>query len=172
MAALSLALFIVESFIPQVLPGMKIGLAYFPVVIIMFIGGGWKNRDAIMILAVRIILSAFVSGSLMSLYFSFAGGIMAVTAMSLTKLIIKERWAVIPAGIFSAVAHNIGQLLAASTVYTLSVWAYLPYLAAAAVINGFIIALVAYYLINEKYSFAQKLREAATLHNDSISEQQ
>ncbi len=159
-AAVSLTLFLVESMIPPIvpIPGVKIGLAYIPIMLIMFIGGKWKIYDAALILAVRIILSALISGNLTSVYFSALGGLLSVLTMSITKLTIKEKWVTIPAGIFSAVAHNIGQLTAAMTLYGVMVWAYLPYLLISAVITGFFCGTLIYLLTKKESQIIRNIK--------------
>ncbi len=159
-AAVSLTLFLIESMIPPVvpIPGVKIGLAYIPIMLIMFIRGKWKIYDATLILAVRVILSALISGNLTSVYFSALGGLLSILTMSVMKLTIKEKWVTIPAGIFSAVAHNIGQLTAAMTLYSVTVWAYLPYLLISAVITGFFCGMLIYLLIKKESQIIRNLK--------------
>jgi heptaprenyl diphosphate synthase len=148
----SLTLFLIESMIPPIvpIPGVKIGLAYLPVMLVMFIGGKWKIYDAAMVLFVRVVLSALIGGNLVSAYFSALGGLLSVIVMSIMKLTIRQTWAVVPAGVFSATAHNIGQLTAAMTIYSVTVWAYLPYLLISAVITGFFSGFVIYQLIRKE----------------------
>lgn len=160
-ATLSLTLFIIEAMIPPVvpIPGVKIGLAYLPVMLVMFMGGNWKIRDAVLVLAVRIVLSALISGNLVSVYFSALGGLLSVIVMSLMKPCVGQKWAVIPAGVFSATAHNIGQLTAAMTLYSVTVWAYLPYLLISAVLTGLFSGLVIYQLIRKETKIIKKLKD-------------
>lgn len=160
LATISLTLFLLESMIPPVvpIPGVKIGLAYLPVMLVMFMGGKWKIYDAVLVLFVRVILSALISGNLVSVYFSASGGLLSVLVMSLTKLTIKHKWAVIPAGVFSATAHNIGQLTAAMTLYSVTVWAYLPYLLISAVLTGLFSGFVIYQLIKREIRVIKNLK--------------
>lgn len=159
-AAVSLTLFLIESIIPPVvpIPGVKIGLAYIPIMLVMFIGGKWKIYDAALILTVRVILSALISGNLTSVYFSALGGLFSILVMSVMKLIIKGKWVTIPAGIFSATAHNIGQLTAAMTLYSFTVWAYLPYLLISAVITGFFCGLLIYLLTKKESKIIRNIK--------------
>ena len=138
LAVMSLTLYIVEGMIPPVIaiPGFRIGLAYFPVLFSLYLGGRWKAYDTALILIARILLSALVSGNITALLFSLCGGTLSFAAMAVTHLFIKEAWGVFPAGIFSAVMHNVGQISAASFIYSLSVFAYLPFLEVAAVVTG------------------------------------
>ena len=159
-ATISLTLFLVEAMIPPIvpIPGVKIGLAYLPVMLVMFVGGNWKIYDAVLILFVRVVLSALISGNLVSVYFSALGGLLSVTVMSVMKLTVRQKWAVIPAGVFSATAQNIGQLTAAMTVYSVTVWAYLPYLLISAVLTGLFSGFVIYQLIRKDTKIIKNIK--------------
>ena len=160
LTALSLTLFIIESMIPSVLPvpGFRIGLAYLPVLFSVYIGGNWSLYDTALILISRILLSALISGNLTALLFSSAGGILSFTAMALTHRFIKEPWGAFPAGIFSAVMHNIGQISAAALIYTASVFAYLPVLAVASVITGTFIAASVWLIVRKPNKIINKIK--------------
>lgn len=160
LTALSLTLFIIESMIPPVLPvpGFRIGLAYLPVLFSVYIGGNWSLYDTALILISRILLSALISGNLTALLFSSAGGILSFTTMALTHRFIKEPWGAFPAGIFSAVMHNIGQISAAALIYTASVFAYLPVLAVASVITGTFIAASVWLIVRKPNKIINKIK--------------
>ena len=159
-AAISLTLFLLESMIPPVvpIPGVKIGLAYIPIMLVIFIGGEWQIYDAALILTVRVVLSALISGNLISVYFSAFGGLLSILTMSIMKLTIKAKWVTIPAGIFSATAHNIGQLTAAMTLYSFTVWAYLPYLLISAVLTGFFCGTLIYLIIKKDTKIIKNIK--------------
>jgi heptaprenyl diphosphate synthase len=140
------------------IPGVKIGLAYLPVMLVMFIGGSWKIYDAVLILFVRVVLSALISGNLVSVYFSALGGLLSAIVMSVMKLTVRQKWAVIPAGVFSATAHNIGQLTAAMTIYSVTVWAYLPYLLISAVLTGLFSGFIIYQLIRKDTKIIKNIK--------------
>lgn len=151
LAAMSLTLYVIEGMIPPVvpIPGFRIGLAYFPVLFSLYLGGHWSTYDTALILITRVLLSALISGNLTALLFSLAGGVMSFVAMTITHHFIKEPWGAFPAGIFSAVMHNVGQITAASFVYTLSVFAYLPFLAIAAVLTGTFISAAVWLILKK-----------------------
>ena len=159
LAVMSLTLYIVEGMIPPVvaIPGFRIGLAYFPVLFSLYLGGRWKAYDTALILIARILLSALVSGNITALLFSLCGGMLSFAAMAITHL-IKEAWGVFPAGIFSAVMHNAGQIFAASLIYSLSVFAYLPFLAVAAVITGTFIAAAVWFILKKPNRIITKIK--------------
>ncbi len=158
--AVSLTLFLIESMIPPVvpIPGVKIGLAYIPIIFIIFVGGSWKIYDGVLVLFARILLSALISGNLTTLFFAASGGILSLIIMAVMKTIIKEPWASIPAGVFSAVGHNIGQLAAASVIYTFSVWAYLPWLLISAVISGLFTGVLIWLLTSKPHKIVKYIK--------------
>ena len=84
LAAMSLTLYAVEGMIPPIapIPGFRIGLAYFPILFTMYLGGQWKAYDTALILIVRVLLSALISGNLTALLFSFSGGALSFVAMA------------------------------------------------------------------------------------------
>lgn len=149
--AVSLVLFVVESGFPPIIPipGVKIGLAYLPIMLVMFIGGVWKAYDAVLILAARILLSALITGNPTALLFSLTGGVLAVSVMCLIKITVKGPSAAIFAGALAAAAHNIGQLAAASVIYGASVWTFLPFLLIFGIISGLFGGIIIFLLIRK-----------------------
>lgn len=160
LAAMSLTLYIIEGMIPPIvpLPGFRIGLAYFPILFSMYLGGSRSVYDTALILITRVLLSALISGNLTALLFSVSGGAAAFAAMAITHRFIKEPWGVFPAGIFSAVMHNVGQISAASLVYSVSVFAYLPFLVAAAVLTGAFIAAAVWFILRKPNKIIIKIK--------------
>lgn len=145
LAAAALLLFIVEAQIPPLttIPGIKIGLANTVTLIAIFLLG---KKDAAAVLAVRIILGAVFAGNLSTFLYSASGGILCCIVMCLLADRLSEKiWVV---SVFGAIAHNIGQLLAASILMrTASVFWYLPYLLLAAVISGIFTGLCAGFIV-------------------------
>ena len=88
LAVMSLTLYIVEGMIPPVvaIPGFRIGLAYFPVLFSLYLGGRWKAYDTALILIARILLSALVSGNITALLFSMAIILVAGNSANMPEL--------------------------------------------------------------------------------------
>ena len=103
-------------------------------------------------------MSALVSGNITALLFSLCGGALSFAAMAVTHLFIKEAWGVFPAGILSAVMHNVGQILADSLIYSLSVFAYLPFLAVAAVVSVTFIAAAVWFILKKPNRIITKIK--------------
>ena len=51
LAVMSLTLYVIEGMIPPVvpIPGFRIGLAYFPVLFSLYLGGTWNKYDTALI---------------------------------------------------------------------------------------------------------------------------
>ena len=134
LTATALLLFLVELQIPPLtaIPGIKIGLAN---VVTLFALVYCGKKDAALILFARILLGSIFSGSISAFLYSICGGVSCYVVMCVAlRFLKKPLW---PVSVFGAVAHNIGQLLAAGVLMqTVSVFWYLPYLLLAAVLSG------------------------------------
>lgn len=135
LTAISLALFIVELQIPvpAPIPGIKLGLANIITVYAVFV---LSPLEAGSILLARILLGSFFAGQLMSLLYSFVGGLFCFITMLFIKKIVRmnQIWA---CSIIGAMAHNIGQITVAVIVsQTAAVIWYLPVLLLSGMITG------------------------------------
>lgn len=136
LTALALALSYMERFIPLQfvipLPGFKLGLANIVTLTALFM---LKTKYAFAILVIRCVLGAVFGGGITGLAFSLCGGVLAMTAMVLTKK--TELFSVYGISVVGAAAHNVGQILSAmvlmSSVY---VGAYLPWLLLVGIATG------------------------------------
>lgn len=146
LAAIALTVFIVEGQIPPMvpIPGVKLGLSNTITLVTMVLLG---RREAGAVFSVRLILGAMFTGSVSSLLFSAAGGLLAYLIMCATVGLLPEKllWVI---SVFSALAHNAGQLTAAVWVSgTTSLLVYAPVLIASGIISGVFTGLVAIYLV-------------------------
>ena len=140
-AAAAMLLGYVESLIPVfvTVPGMKLGLANLAVVLALYLYGG---REAGAVSAVRIVLNAFLFGSLFSLAFSAAGGLISLAVMILLKR--TGRFSIVGVSIAGGVFHNVGQLFVASFVVSnFRIFYYLTVLLVAGVVTGALIGVLA-----------------------------
>lgn len=146
LTAVALTIFVVELQLPELvpIPGVKLGLANIVTVTALFTLGPW---DALAILLCRIVLGSLFSGSVTTLLYSLAGGLLAFLTMLLLRklLTVKHLWA---ASVFAAVAHNLGQIAAAIAVTaTPSLILYLPVLTVSGIITGLFTGLAAQYAV-------------------------
>lgn len=146
LTAASLIVFVIEAQIPAPVPvpGVKLGLANVITLIAMLLLG---RREAGLILAVRIVMGSVFAGGVSAFLFSISGGVLAYAVMciTVTRFPRKMLWVV---STLAAVAHNLGQLLAAITVTkTAALMVYAPVLLASGIITGVFTGLVAMYLV-------------------------
>lgn len=144
-AALSLAVFAIESAIPPLvpIPGIKLGLANIITLIVL---SNYSGKDAFLVLFVRILLSCFLFGQVMSLMYSLAGGLLCFFAMWLSHRVLQGHCLFLTS-IIGAIFHNLGQIGAAILLTSsLGVLTYLPFLMLSAVITGLFTGLCAHFL--------------------------
>ncbi|MCH5274712.1 MAG: Gx transporter family protein [Lachnospiraceae bacterium] len=143
---IALTLFVVESAIPVPvpIPGLKLGLANIVTLIVLQF---FTLPEALLVLTARILLSAFFAGQALSLLYSFAGGLLSLFLMALLNRFLSGRFLFIT-GIFGALAHNVGQLIAACLILgSPGVFAYLPFLMISGSITGLFTGLSAHYAV-------------------------
>jgi len=147
LTAIALTIFMVESQIPPIvpLPGVKLGLANIVTVFAVFaLGPG----EAAAILFCRIFLGAVFAGNFSSIFYSAAGGVLAIlTAIGLRRVLTRKQiWV---AGCLGAVAHSVGQVAMSILITgTPGIIVYLPPLAAVSIITGLFTGLCAQFLVN------------------------
>lgn len=135
LTALALILFTVEAQIPAPvpIPGIKLGLSNIITVYAMFCLG---PRDTILILLTRIFLGSVFSGQMMTLFYSFSGGMLCYAVMLLMRKLVTEQqiWV---CSVLGAMAHNVGQIIAAILIArTPELIVYLPVLLISGIVTG------------------------------------
>ena len=127
--------------IPMIIPGVKLGLANLAILFALYYCG---VLPACYVLAGRLLLSAILFGNVTSLIMSITGGLVSFLVMCLCKRLFSRH--IIYVSICGGIAHNLGQLLAASLLLQTSYLWLIPYLLiggiAAGAFNGFIAALL------------------------------
>ena len=139
--ALALIFSYIETLIPfQIgIPGVKLGLANLVIVIALY---RMPVGEVYLLSGVRVVLTGFLFGNLMSILYRLAGGILSLTVMWGMKRI--RSVSILGVSIAGGVFHNIGQLLAAALmVETYGVFSYLPVLLISGLLTGFVIGLAA-----------------------------
>lgn len=138
--ALAIIFSYVESLVPIQLgiPGVKLGLANLVTVIVLYYMG---TKEAILLTAIRAVLTGFMFGNLFAIVYSMAGGILSLCVMSLLKK--SHQFSVIGVSMAGGVSHNIGQLMVAVIVLeSLSVVYYFAVLMIAGLLTGFLIGVI------------------------------
>ena len=147
LTAIALTIFMVEARIPSIvpLPGVKLGLANIVTVFAVFALG---PKDGAAVLAARIFLGAVFAGNFSTIFYSAAGGALAIAVTILLRKILKNNqlWV---AGCFGAVAHSVGQMAMAMVMLgTPSILIYLPVMILVSIVTGLFTGLCAQFLVN------------------------
>ena len=154
LSAVALIIFMVEAQIPSPVPvpvpGIKLGLANIVTIFTVWVLGSWQG---IAVLAVRIFLGAVFAGNFSTIFYSAAGGALAILAAIGLKRILKkdQLWV---AGSLGAVAHSIGQMVVAVAVTgTPGLAVYLPVMIACGIVTGLFTGFCAQLLVNRGEGF-------------------
>jgi len=146
LAAFSLAIFVLESHIPPLVPlyGVKLGLAN---VVTLYAKATLGTRCALAVLVIKIFLGNFFAGSAVSLIYSLFGGTLCFVVEMLMFRIVEKRqiWAVSVTG---AIFHNIGQIIAATILMgTEKILWYLTILVPVGILTGTFTGICAMYTL-------------------------
>ena len=147
LSAIALTIFMVEAQIPPLvpIPGIKLGLANIVTVFTVFAIGA---REGALVLFVRVFLGAVFAGNFSTIFYSAAGGALAIlVTIFLKKLLTKKQLWV--AGVCGAIAHSIGQMaMAIALTATPTLALYLPVMIAISIVTGAFTGLCAQFLLN------------------------
>lgn len=141
--ALAMMLSCLESVLPLQaalpLPGVRLGLANLVVTVAFFL---FSPVDAAIVSLLRILLTAGLFGSVTSFYFSVLGGALSFLMLCLLSK-IGRHCSFFGVSVLCAAAHNVGQILAAMTLFGASLFfSYLPVLLIASVLYGGIVGIL------------------------------
>ena len=147
LTAIALTIFMVEAQIPALVPvpGVKLGLSNIITVFAVFAMG---PKEAAAILFVRIFLGAVFAGNFSTIFYSAAGGALAIaTTILLCKILTsKQLWV---AGVLGAVAHSIGQMaMAIAITQTVGLVSYLPVMILCSIVTGLFTGFCAQFLLD------------------------
>ena len=147
LTAIALTIFMVEAQIPTLVPvpGVKLGLSNIVTVFAVFAMG---PKEAASILFVRIFLGAVFAGNFSTIFYSAAGGTLAIgVTIVLRKLLTqKQLWV---AGAMGAIAHSVGQMAMAITItQTVGLVSYLPVMILCSIVTGLFTGFCAQFLLD------------------------
>lgn len=141
--AIALVLSYFERFIPLsfAVPGIKLGLANVVTLLCIHL---YKPKEIYLLIVVRVLLASIFIGSVMSLWYSLAGGLLSGTAMLLASYGLKDKVSLVGVSALGAIFHNIGQLLIVSVVTGsfMVALSYFPMLLISGIITGIFIGFV------------------------------
>ena len=135
LSALSLILFVIEVYLPALIPvpGVKPGLSNIVVLVALF---AYDRKSAGAVLFVKTVLGAVFAGSMLRFLYSCAGSICCFAAAAALRGAVKDKQIWFLSAV-AACAHNFGQLLVARCVMgTAQVWWYAPILVLSGVLTG------------------------------------
>ncbi len=138
--ALAMVLSFVESLIPPLaaVPGVKLGLANTVTVFLLYTLGA-KCAGGVSL--IRICLSSLLFGSVLSLAYSLAGGILSFAAMLLLRRI--GFFSSVGVSVVGGVMHNVGQIIVATLVMeTAALALYLPVLIISGTAAGIAVGII------------------------------
>lgn len=147
LTAIALTIFMVEAQIPAIVPiaGVKLGLSNIVTVFTVFAIGPWEGAA---VLFVRVFLGAVFAGNFSTILYSGAGGLCAIAVTMLLRRLLTTRqlWV---AGSLGAVAHSVGQMMAAIAISgTPGLAVYLPIMIVCSIITGLFTGLCAQLVLH------------------------
>lgn len=146
MSGLSIALGILESFIPDfIIPGVKIG---FPNIVVLYLFCYKSKKEALFASLLRVFIVSLLRGNLLQMggLMSFSGALLSYLVMLLLSLLYKKASPIF-LSCLGALSHGVGQLIVAALFFTsYSVFYYYPLMGllslAAGVFSGIIVILL------------------------------
>ncbi len=134
MLAIAIVLNIIESFIPMIVPGVKLGLANIIILIMLY---EFRSIEAFLVDVLRILLAGLLRGSFLTPTFlmSLSGGMISFGIMFIFSKI--KVFSVIGVSVLGAISHAAGQIFAAILILsTKAVLYYLPFIGLLSLLTG------------------------------------
>ncbi|MDH5300886.1 MAG: Gx transporter family protein [Gammaproteobacteria bacterium] len=151
LAALGIAIHVLEGAFPSLLPGVKPGLANVITLTVCFLYG-WKA--AVWVSMLRVLGGSLLAGTFMTptFFLSLGGAVAMLMAMALLLWLGRGRFAgltPIGVGVLAAVAHMLGQFVLAWALFVPhpALLGLLPVLLTAALVFGIINGWICHYLL-------------------------
>jgi len=145
--AMALVLSIVEGFLPPVpvpVPGVKYGLSNIAVMYALF----FLSKSQAYTIAVLKSVFVLATRGLTAGALSFCGGILSVSVMALLMVLFNRKITYLMLSIAGAVAHNTGQFIAITLIYTgMNMIAYLPILLVSGIVAGTVTAMLLKFIL-------------------------
>jgi len=162
LAALAIAIHIVESAIPTPLPGVKPGLANV-VTLVALLMWGWRVAAWISIL--RVLVGSLLIGTFLTptFFLSFSGACCSLIALAVLQ-IVSRKLPILAAGpigysVIAAMSHMVGQFFAAYWLFIphKALLQLLPLLLTIALIFGIVSGVIASRVVDKLNSSKQQI---------------
>lgn len=150
--SISIVLGILESFIPNIVVGAKLGLANIVVILVLY---SFSFKEAIFLLILRILLVSLLLGTFLSpvFYMSLSGGLCAILTMYLLK---KLKFHGIVVSVGGAFMHGFGQIVVAMILISKESIYYFPLMGLASIVTGIFIGIMAMKILKIRISYLEK----------------
>ena len=147
MVAVGLVLFIFENFLPQPLPGGRIGLSQLVTLLVLF----WYGfPEALAVVLLRVFIGNLILGMLFSPVFvlSTTGAVVALLVMATVRKVVPV-FSIIGISLIGALFHNLTQLVVAYGLFIerADIFWLLPYCIWVSVFSGLFIGFIAWFVL-------------------------
>lgn len=150
LAAQGVVIGLIERFIPSPFafaPGAKLGLANLITIIAIFT---LPKKYSFQVVAIRILLTTLLGGTLSNFMYSAAGGVLSYLVMILIQYLGPKRVSIVGISVMGGIVHNVGQLgMAAILAQSWAVLNYLPILSISGILAGFAVGFAGNLLLHK-----------------------
>ncbi len=141
--SLTLIIYVIESALPPLLPGVsgvRLGLSNVFILYTLCVLG---ISPAVWLMIAKCILGPIFAGAPTAIFYSLAGGILSLMTMIVMKKIFCDKIGLVGISVTGAIMHNVGQLLmAALLTSTGAIFIYLPTMTAMSILTGIVTGLL------------------------------
>lgn len=148
LVAVALVVSLIESSLPSLplAPGAKLGLSNIaPLFALILLG----PCDAFIVMGLKCLLGAALSGGLTGLMYSVPSGLVSLAVETLLMYLVFDRMSVAGISLVGAVVFNTVQLLMASLITGVNLIALLPWMILAGLLAGAFTGLLTYYTVKK-----------------------
>ncbi len=146
LVSIGLALSVIESSIPLpvAIPGARLGLSNMVILVTLVVFG---FKEALVVSILKSLVLVLVTGSISSLMYSLAGGVVSCIIMFIGYRFFSNIFSLIGVSILGATGHNIAQVSVAVMIMSnLRVYSYLPILVLMGLFTGYFVGLSSIYI--------------------------
>lgn len=144
--AAAMILSYIEFLLPPIwsaVPGIKLGLANIVIIYVLYTDGA---AGAALVSGLRVLLSALLFGSVVTLFYSVSGALLSLSVMVLLKRV--GAFSTVGVSMAGGVLHNLGQIIAAIILLgTREIGYYMIVLAVTGLIAGVFVGICSASLI-------------------------
>lgn len=150
LVAAGLILFLFESAIPRPLPWLKPGLANLVVLVALYLYG---IKAAFTVMFLRVLLGAFILGSLFNpvFLFSLGGGLVSTALMGLAFYYNRRTFSILGISVLGAFSHNLVQIMLAAVlvVNRTQVLYLMPIMLLSSLFSGLLVGIFAHFVVEK-----------------------